>query len=95
MVGQPPVKRTIGGSIPSTGALDLSIEGAIGRAAKVPGFHPGEAGSIPAWHSCEIRSIQMRGRLTVGSDALNIEMLVRFQPSQLVLRHSNRSPGTK
>lgn len=36
----------------------------------------------------------LRGRLTVGSDALNIEMLVRFQPPQLLdpyaIRYADR-----
>ena len=90
------------GSTPSPSASTC----ALGRAAKVPGFQPGEAGSIPAGHSdsfgdrltagCRalnpVMQVQvllpeplklMRGRLTVGRDALNVLVLVRFQPPQL------------
>ena len=85
---------------------------ALGRAAEVPGFQPGEAGSTPAGHSnsfgdrltagCRalnpVMQVQillpepfrlLRGRLTVGRDALNVLVLVRFQPPQLNERKSS------
>ncbi len=57
------------GSTPSPSALC-----ALGRAAEVPGFQPGEVGSTPAGHS---RTMMIGDRLVVGRLALNQEMEVR------------------
>ena len=57
----------------------------------LPGFEPGDEGSIPSprastrgrtyrGHSCHRQLL--RGRLTAGWDALNVSVLVRFQPPQ-------------
>src|SRR5438445_12918371 len=46
---------------------------ALGRAAKVPGFQPGEAGSTPAGHSNSFGD-----RLTAGCRALNPVMQVQI-----------------
>jgi hypothetical protein len=58
----------------------------------LPGFEPGDEGSIPSprastlgrtyrGQSCHRQLL--RGRLTAGWDALNVSVLVRFQPPQL------------
>lgn len=60
---QPPRKRSsvtnaLTGSTPSPSA---GKTGALGRAAKVPGFQPGEAGSTPAEHSSVEKLSQLSG----------------------------------
>jgi hypothetical protein len=70
--GQAPVKRYVAGSIPAA-------------AAQVFG-HGHSAGRKRSESLSLLRaSCQLRGRLTVGLDALNVAMLVRFQPPQLDL----------
>ena len=58
--GKATVNRPDAGSIPATAALSGSLSlvilhwsfnRALGRAAKVPAFQAGQAGSIPAGHS--------------------------------------------
>ena len=114
---EPPTSRVPGleGSTPSP-----SAECALGRAAEVPAFQAGEAGSTPAGHFETQLSIPgsslmvvmpdfesgvrrfdsyprnltqtvLRDRLTVGRDALNVLMLVRFQLPQL--RHGSHPAG--
>jgi hypothetical protein len=44
------------GSSPTASAWEIQKTCALGRAAKVPAFQAGEAGSTPAGHLREIRS---------------------------------------
>src|SRR5262245_11820117 len=52
----------------------------------MPGSDPGGAGSIPAPAALREPDQPLRGRLTAGWDALNVLVLVRFQPPQLKKR---------
>ena len=65
--GRATVNRLAAGSIPASAAACV-----LGRAAEVPGFQPGEAGSIPAGHSFKA-SIPGSTLLVVLPVALNQE----------------------